>query len=71
MYSLVNVLNIVACYRIPITKVAARHIFSARKILVDRNNNIRQSCAQLQRRVIQILNVAVTVKNMLTVTPHL
>jgi len=46
------------------SNVAALHIFSARKALVDRNNNnnIRQSFAQLPRRFIHIFNVAVTVK---------
>ena len=49
--------------------VTALHIFCARKIVVDRynnnnnnNNNIRQSFAQLSRRVIHVFNVAVTVK---------
>jgi len=59
--------------------VTALHIFCARKIVVDRynnnnnnNNNIRQSFAQLSRRVIHVFNVAVTVKkNMLAVTSQL
>jgi hypothetical protein len=66
--------NIFAANRTLMRNVVALHIFSARKVLVDRynNNNLCQSFAQLPRRVIHVFNVAVTVKKkMLAVTSHL
>jgi len=57
-------LNKFAVNRTPMSNVAALHMFSARNVAVDRNNNYNrpQSFAQLPRSVIQICNVAVTVK---------